>query len=207
MASTNKTPNIGLNQWVLSDPFLMEDMNADNQIIDSAIAANPYAKLMDITTIANAQQIDLDVSGIDFTEFTSLTLNISSQATPIGVATYFYVKMNNGGDLIRSITASTWTSVNYVGANLTNNRYNTTSDYDAVTKLEIIGLPQNLTNPYVTHIRTTGVGWYNGKQLTEYNALKSFSANEQISSFSFLTDNSSAYIKAGTRFELYGVRR
>lgn len=38
MASTNKTENYGLNQWVKTDPVLMEDFNADNQKIDQALA-------------------------------------------------------------------------------------------------------------------------------------------------------------------------
>lgn len=37
MASTNKTENIGLNQWVASDPVLREDFNADNAKIDAAL--------------------------------------------------------------------------------------------------------------------------------------------------------------------------
>lgn len=39
MASTNKTANYGLNQWVGTDPVLMADMNADNARIDAAIKA------------------------------------------------------------------------------------------------------------------------------------------------------------------------
>ncbi len=39
MASTNKTPNFELNQWVGTDPVLMEDFNADNVKIDAALAA------------------------------------------------------------------------------------------------------------------------------------------------------------------------
>jgi len=39
MASTNKTENYSLNQWVGTDPVLMEDFNADNAKIDAALAA------------------------------------------------------------------------------------------------------------------------------------------------------------------------
>ena len=39
MASTNKTANYGLNQWVKTDPVLMEDFNADNAAIDAALKA------------------------------------------------------------------------------------------------------------------------------------------------------------------------
>lgn len=39
MASTNKTPNLGLNQWLLTDPFQVEDFNADNAKLDAVIGA------------------------------------------------------------------------------------------------------------------------------------------------------------------------
>ncbi|MEG1190940.1 MAG: hypothetical protein RSD48_05800, partial [Oscillospiraceae bacterium] len=69
MASTNKTAHLALNQWVLSDPLLMEDVNEDNRKIDAVVGAQPYVKLFDITTTADAQQVDLDVSGIDFSKY------------------------------------------------------------------------------------------------------------------------------------------
>lgn len=39
MASANKTENYKLNQWVGTDPVLMEDFNADNAKIDAALSA------------------------------------------------------------------------------------------------------------------------------------------------------------------------
>ena len=39
MASANKTENYNLNQWVGTDPVLMEDFNADNAKIDAALTA------------------------------------------------------------------------------------------------------------------------------------------------------------------------
>lgn len=37
MASTNKLPNTGLNQWIKSDRPVMEDFNRDNEIIDGLV--------------------------------------------------------------------------------------------------------------------------------------------------------------------------
>ena len=37
MASTNKLPNSGLNQWIKSDRPVMEDFNRDNEIIDGLV--------------------------------------------------------------------------------------------------------------------------------------------------------------------------
>jgi len=39
MASTDKTPNIDLNQWISSDNVLMEDFNSDNAKLEAAFAA------------------------------------------------------------------------------------------------------------------------------------------------------------------------
>ena len=69
MSSTNKTSALGLSQWVLSDPFRMEDFNADNAKIDAAVAAVPYVKLLNVTTNAAPTQVDLDLSGIDLSQF------------------------------------------------------------------------------------------------------------------------------------------
>ncbi|MEG0778947.1 MAG: hypothetical protein RSG55_08870, partial [Oscillospiraceae bacterium] len=63
MASTNKTANLGLNQWVESDPFLREDANADNSRIDAAIGGlerrkAEFVKIKTLTTtVAGAMQI------------------------------------------------------------------------------------------------------------------------------------------------------
>lgn len=72
MSSTSKTPNLGLNQWVLSDPFLMEDMNEDNRKIDAALAASPWVKLMDVTLREPASAVELNLADIDLSKFGTL---------------------------------------------------------------------------------------------------------------------------------------
>lgn len=73
MASTNKTPHLGLNQWILDDPFLMEDCNADNQKLDTAVKVlqgkTEFVKLKTVTTQDTPNgilQVDVGVSDIDF---------------------------------------------------------------------------------------------------------------------------------------------
>lgn len=75
MASTNRTPRLGLNQWVLDDPFLMEDMNADNAKIDTAVLKE---KLFDITLKSPVANLECDFSGIDISEFLMLEVWLSS---------------------------------------------------------------------------------------------------------------------------------
>ncbi|MEG1396969.1 MAG: hypothetical protein RSC82_08365, partial [Oscillospiraceae bacterium] len=43
MASTDKTPKLGLNQWAAGDRVLRTDFNADNAKIDAGVAENARA--------------------------------------------------------------------------------------------------------------------------------------------------------------------
>ena len=72
-------------------------MNADNKKIDSAFGEIALVKLMDVTTTANTQQVDLDVSAIDFTKYESVKVIVTMQVTPLATALYIYSKINGGG--------------------------------------------------------------------------------------------------------------
>lgn len=72
LSSTNKTTNLKLNQWVLSDPFNMEDFNADNLKIENAMTNIPVKKLAEVTLNATASTVELDLSGIDLSKYATL---------------------------------------------------------------------------------------------------------------------------------------
>ena len=80
MASTNKTAALGLNQWVLTDPFRMEDFNEDNRKIDTAVARkSEFIKLKEITTTTGGvSQIDVDVSDIDFSAWQAVLIDVQT---------------------------------------------------------------------------------------------------------------------------------
>ena len=87
-----QTTNYHLNQWAPEDRILRTNFNSDNAKVDTAIKAvetaaaaaiaavaasveaAPYKKLLEVTTTAAAVQIDLDVSGIDFTQYQEVIL-------------------------------------------------------------------------------------------------------------------------------------
>lgn len=73
-----KTANYELNQWDPGDRILREEFNADNAKIDNAIEAareaSPYTTLLEVLTETAAQQVDVDVSGIDFTQYHKVEL-------------------------------------------------------------------------------------------------------------------------------------
>ncbi len=81
MSSTGKTAKLGLNQWVLSDPFNMEDFNSDNAKIETAvaqtqekIAAAPWQRLLDVTVRQAASTLELNLSGIALGDYLALRL-------------------------------------------------------------------------------------------------------------------------------------
>lgn len=80
MASTNKTPHLELNQWVLDDPFLMADLNEDNAIIDEHLSDKAYCKLKEVTTQSSAAVVSLDVSDLDFTQYAYCELLVEPNA-------------------------------------------------------------------------------------------------------------------------------
>ena len=84
-----KTANYQLNQWVKSDRIQMEDFNSDNAKIDAALKSNAEAvaaetaareaasslvKLMTATLDANTATWQIDVSGIDLTQYAKLLI-------------------------------------------------------------------------------------------------------------------------------------
>ena len=205
MASTNKTTNLGLNQWVLSDPFLMEDMNEDNRKIDEAVNAKPYVKLMDITTVADAQQVDLNVSGVDFTKYAMLQLFSNATVNPLDTAYCIYARINNGGDYFHT------TMYNY-----SNTAANYVAKFDACVaasmrstalRMDISGFaPVSSATKTPLLIRSLGAHFSRYNHLSGGYGLRLLNSMAEFASINFLTDNSSVKIAAGSRFVLYGVR-
>ena len=99
----NQTTNYNLNQWQRHDRVLMDDFNADNAKIDAALAKHDAAitaeasarqtavaaaegkiswvKLLDMTTSANAAQVDIDVSKLDLTKYHKMELHLRLPVT------------------------------------------------------------------------------------------------------------------------------
>jgi len=77
MASTNKTENLGLNQWAASDAVEMEDFNADNSRLDAALGSWPGLVLLrDIQPqSADTRMITVDVSDINFGDYAMIILS------------------------------------------------------------------------------------------------------------------------------------
>ena len=74
MASTNKTPNLGLNQWVSTDMVKREDFNADNLALDSALAKVPLVQLSNYKLYSATTFISLDLSKFDLSRYRFLLI-------------------------------------------------------------------------------------------------------------------------------------
>ena len=101
MSSSNKTSHLALNQWQRTDPVVMDDFNADNAKLDAAIGGMkmPVVKLLEVVTSAAAAAVELDLSGIDLTQYRAL--EVCSQAVSNITKTnayaydYLYMRINN----------------------------------------------------------------------------------------------------------------
>jgi len=196
ISSTNKTANIGLNQWESTDSVLREDFNADNQNLDTAINAIPYAKLFDITTTANTQQVDIDVSGIDLSQYTRLEfhLEINSSHTSDSYA-LFRINNSTSGYYAQSSPSGAYTP-------------NTASN---LTRMSLRPNDENLCFA-VLYIRPNGFIQCLSGDITQIvcNPVTLSCTNvslASIASFNLLQESASNKINSGTRIIVYGVKR
>ena len=73
----------------------MEDMNSDYRKIDTAVGANPHVKLMDVAMLTVTQQVDIKVSGINFSKYAIIQVFEDSYLLPLSVSYHLYVLINN----------------------------------------------------------------------------------------------------------------
>lgn len=130
MSSSNKTSHLALNQWQRTDPVVMDDFNADNAKLDAAIGGMkmPVVKLLEVVTTAAAAAVELDLSGIDLTQYRAL--EVCSQAVSNIVKDnayafdYLYLRINNdSGSSSYFTNTNTSFLANYQLPNLVNSSY------------------------------------------------------------------------------------
>lgn len=177
MSSTNKTEKLQLNQWVLTDPFNMEDFNSDNAKIDAVLGAVPCKKLMDVTLTAAAATVELDLTGIDLSEYATLRV-YQRDGTD-----YMFLRLNN--------ISSSSDCASYSYSQLA---WNSTSTYcygGALCYLDI-------------ELANVGVCVHNACRVYKYTFLP---AALSTINFVAQPNNSATQYPAGTRFILMGVKK
>ncbi len=98
-----KTQHYGLCQWDAEDRILREDFNSDNQKIDETMAAlkagNYFEKLADVTTTQSCQQLDVDLSEVDLTQYDRLIIHPMIKTDTVHAA---FLRLNGRSDMIYS---------------------------------------------------------------------------------------------------------
>ena len=130
------TDNYQLSQWESADRILMESFNGDNQKIDAALKASAdaiaakadadtlrYVKICETEAQAQTGQIDLDVSGVDWTQYLKVDLFVhapeftgsySIQVNHIDTG-YYSAQCNGGGSNSELYTKSSMATITGAG--------------------------------------------------------------------------------------------
>ena len=94
-----QTANYQLSQWDAEDRILREDFNSDNEKIDETMAAlkagNYFEKLADVTTTQSCQQLDVDLSEVDFTQYDRLIIHAVLKSDTVHLG---YLRLNGISD-------------------------------------------------------------------------------------------------------------
>lgn len=206
--SSGKTAALALNQWQLSDAFRMEEFNEDNQKLDAAVAAVPYVKLMDVTTTANAQTVELDLSGVDTSKFAKLELFTAFKVTNGGSAeyAYIYMRLNDVPSYAASGTESQGTTQSFAGRCPAQNDGSVIATFHSEMMCPFVkGLAKNYL---LIHSMGSG-GWGNRYAAYMDNATALDTESQYVTplkKLSFTGSVSNVSILSGTRFILYGVK-
>lgn len=199
-----QTEHYGLNQWELADRIRMEDFNCDNAKIDAALAGLREEiaavrgsvlceKLVDYTTTAAAQQVDIDVSGIDFTQYVRIDLSINDTG-------------NTGNLNLRVNHLTSYTDVNTVGSGSGLNASTDTvlvrlwSENGCVSGILAFNPPQAET--YIHCYYSTG-------QATACSNAHRFAACKwkDLRTLNLICPDTSCKIPAGSRVIITGIRK
>ena len=107
-----QTDNLKLNVWSAQDPVDVGQINSNFQAIDSAHAAavgdlaaleaRLPKLLLDVTTQSDAQQVDLDLSQVDLTQYDWIDLYVEFGATTSSALLNMRVNNNSTANYVQS---------------------------------------------------------------------------------------------------------
>ena len=88
-----QTTHYQLNQWEPEDRILRTDFNSDNARVDAALAglkaASLMEKVLDVTTTEAAYLVEVDVSGIDFTQYRQVDIYVRTKMAARSTVNFF----------------------------------------------------------------------------------------------------------------------
>lgn len=193
--ATNKTPNLGLSQWVRSDGVIMDEFNENNRKIDeavaevrqevadvsAAVAGSLWVKLMDVT---------VNTSGI-----TALELNLSE----LDLKKYFHLRLfKDDGNVSSTIYCRLnkyTSSYEYMPSNSPN--WQSTSATCASSNYGAMDFYLNVVNVTAVDLKTAG-----------YRTTAEVIKPATFKTIDLIADSGgTGKFTVGTRFVLLGVRK
>ena len=103
-----KTQHYGLCQWDAEDRILREDFNSDNAKLDETLAGlSPVVKLLDVTTEADAKEVDLDLTGIQWELYREVQVWCRITTTTTSSSDGVSIRLNKSSDYRDSLGNST----------------------------------------------------------------------------------------------------
>ena len=197
-----KTVNYQLNQWDPGDRILREEFNRDNEKIDSGLAevraALPIVKLTQLITAKDAEQVDIDLSPLDLTQYHRLDLYLTP-GPETGAQENIYLRCNG-------------LASGYVAEN-TNHPFLTYVPVGAMPQYFCHGSLQIYLGRCLMGGSTYGCldyqSWENGlihcSNTLRYYGLRL--SPSELETLNLTTDSADKKIRAGTEIQLYGVRK
>ena len=192
--ASNYTENYQLPIWAADDAFLRTEFNEANEKIDAAIAscaqANRVVKIAETVTTSDAAQVDLDLTGTDWSNFSYLRLLVHGAVT-----SDLLVRVNG-------ITSQTYYSMT------TNTSTSSKNDSLLTGPTGALGLVGNgilMAFPGERNLFAWVVWGALGSSYLSWP--NSGLAPIPLMSLAQLNFSTSGVIKTGSRFELFGILR
>ncbi|MCI2059218.1 MAG: hypothetical protein LKJ80_08440 [Oscillibacter sp.] len=187
-----QTTNLHLSQWDASDRIMREDFNRDNAAVEAAFAARPLAKLIGVTTQASAAQIDLDISKLDYTNYSTFLIVPRITLVSAVDAGQIYIRLNNAAGL-------------YIMSGSYPERFGTCSPADRPG----VGFLVLFITDQMTGLWSRGLLFGNSSaSCGEINTMIGISrAQSGVPSTLNFYEKSGNTLKAGSNITVYGVRK
>lgn len=213
MASSGKTPNLGLNRWARTDGVCMDDFNADNAALDGAVGPLSVERIMQVVTAATAASVVLDLSGVDLTRYTALrficrTGGIDTMYNDIGAGLVVdggvtQTRKTNTGVNTAVLDASTYVGYAYSSRKLGRN---------IVLTADISGLPEDVGTAYTLQTFTVGTtlcgDFTDSTKSVAYSHIGTVAmpAGTPVTTLTVYA-STTVQLAAGSEFIIYGVKR
>ena len=196
--ANSQTEHYGLNQWAAEDKVLREEFNQDNAKIDAEIQllanADKLIKLTELTVAEDCYQADISLDEIDLSRFSMVRILVSAVTGAGGL----WMRMNNISSSSYYTTSSTSTSnpeqYTYADVTIAGNR-------GISAKIDL--MPYNLGQYTAAMIHSEGL--YSRLVNATFGAVCTSVPFTELAQVNFLGTYDTYTIKAGSRFDVYGL--